>query len=83
MDVTDIARATTVTALDAALASCRVVPAVIGPQWPMHRRTRRRRLDDPGDYLRIEIAHAPGKGSRHPVLVRGARMLAEHELPDD
>ncbi len=86
MDVTDIRPGDDfVTALDAALALCGVVLVVIGPQWLMCTdASGRRRLDDPGDHLRIEIAHAlHGKARVIPVLVRGARMPAEHELPDD
>ena len=86
MDVTDIRPGDDfVTALDAALALCGVVLVVIGPQWlTCTDPSGRRRLDDPGDHLRIEIAHAlRGKARVIPVLVRGARLPAEHELPDD
>jgi len=86
MDVTDIRPGDDfVTVLDDALALCRVVLAVIGPEWlTCTDASGRRRLDDPGDHLRIEIAHAlSAKVHVIPVLVRSARMPAEHELPDD
>src|SRR5262249_8347676 len=43
-----------------------------------------RRLDDPGDYVRVEIAAALTRKIRVvPVLVDGARIPKANELPDD
>jgi hypothetical protein len=44
----------------------------------------RRRLEDPNDYVRLEIASALAGNVRViPLLVEGASMPREHELPDD
>jgi hypothetical protein len=86
MDVTDIHPGDDfVTSLDSALSSSRIVLAVIGPDWlTCTGADGRRRLDDPGDHLRLEVAHALRANARViPVLVRAARMPDEHELPDD
>ena len=43
-----------------------------------------RRLDDPGDFVRLEIVHVLEKGVRVvPVLVDGARMPDAKSLPPD
>jgi hypothetical protein len=86
MDVTDIRPGDDfVASLDSALSSSRIVLAVIGPDWlTCTSGDGRRRLDDPNDHLRLEVAHAlRANGRVIPVLVRGARMPAEGELPDD
>src|SRR5262245_40831816 len=60
MDVTDISAGDDFPrALDSALASCRVVLVVIGKEWlTCTNASGRRRLDDPEDHLRMEVAHA-------------------------
>jgi hypothetical protein len=86
MDVTDIEPGVDFTAaLDTALASCRVVLVVIGTQWlTVMDSSGHRRLDDPEDHLRLEIARALAKDVHViPILVRGATMPREHDLPDD
>jgi hypothetical protein len=86
MDVTDIQSGVDFTqALDRALSSCRVVLVVIGTQWLIATdASGRRRIDDPGDHLRREIAGALAREAHViPVLLRGARMPAEHDLPED
>jgi hypothetical protein len=57
--------------------------AVIGPRWLEARHdSGARRLDDPGDFVRIEIVTALERGAFViPVLVGGARMPRENELP--
>jgi hypothetical protein len=69
----------------AALASCHALLAVIGPQWlGATDEHGRRRLEDPSDMVRREIATALGRGvSVIPVLVHGAPLPREDELPDD
>ena len=43
-----------------------------------------RRLDDPTDFVRLEIATALRRDVRViPVLVQGASMLSEHDLPGE
>lgn len=75
-----------VDAIGRALKSCAVLLAVIGPRWSSIEDGRgRRRLDDPHDYTRLEIATALARrGVRViPVLVDGALMPGAAELPDD
>jgi cytolethal distending toxin subunit A len=67
------------------VAGCDVLLAVIGPNW-LHAKdeTGQRRLDDSGDYVRVEIAAALDRKIRVvPVLVDGARMPRADELSDD
>ena len=66
-----------------AVGGCDVVLAVIGRDW-MKRRglLRKRRLDDPGDFVRIEIEAALQRDVRVvPVLVRDATMPRPGDLP--
>lgn len=65
-------------ALDQALASCAVMLVVIGPRWAtLTDREGRRRLDQPGDWIRIEVARALERNVRLiPV------MLEDTPLPD-
>lgn len=60
-----------------------VVLAVIGPDWLEARDDQgRRRLDDPNDYVRLEIEAAlEGGVGVVPVLVEGATMPAAERLP--
>jgi hypothetical protein len=71
--------------IDSALERCDVVLAVIGPQWLSIVGTDGdRRLDDPDDYVRIELGRALALNKRViPVLVGGATMPAVDRLPDD
>ena len=41
--------------LDQAVSQCDVLLAIVGNRWLRTRRNRKRRLDDPGDIVRIEI----------------------------
>lgn len=68
-----------------ALSSCGVMVAVIGPRWAMlDDDAGRRRLDDPGDYVRFEIRTALKRGMHViPVLVAGAKPPRKQELPPD
>lgn len=70
-------------AIRAALDQSDVVLAVIGPRWlTVSNHEGRRRLDDPGDWVRIEIESALASEVRLiPVLVQGARMPREEEMP--
>jgi hypothetical protein len=56
---------------------------VIGPNWASSANSRRnRRLDDPDDFVRIEVATALERGIPViPVLVGGAAMPSSEELP--
>ncbi len=67
-----------VRAIEDAVASCRVVVALIGRQWLTPR------LAEPNDYVRIEIASALKRDIRViPVLVDGAEMPPAESLPAD
>ena len=68
--------------ITAAVASCTVLLAVIGDRWLTAASQDGRRLDDPGDFVRLEIEAALARGVRVvPVLVGGARMPRPDRLP--
>ncbi|MFC5053025.1 TIR domain-containing protein [Saccharothrix xinjiangensis] len=59
-----------------------VVLVVIGPRWLTASNGRGRRLDEPGDWVRYEVATALASGVRViPVLLDGAEPPAEADLP--
>lgn len=67
------------------LPKCRVFLALIGPHWTdVLDENGRRRLDDPHDWVRVEIETALAtKGlTVVPVLVNGARMPRADEVPE-
>ena len=68
-----------------AVAACDVLLALIGPQWlTMTDDKGRRRLDNPEDFVRLEVKAALSRNVRVvPILVDGARMPPAEELPDD
>ena len=73
-------------AIEKKLASVDVLLAVIGPRWLdiADKKTGKRRLDDPDDLVRREIATALKRGIRVvPVLVGGAALPSAEELPED
>jgi hypothetical protein len=65
------------------LSECRAVVVVIDPDWlTIESREGRRRLDELGDYVRLEIEHALSAHVRlFPVLVDGALMPSTEDLP--
>jgi hypothetical protein len=70
--------------LGRALESASVILIVIGPNWlSVMGENRRRRIDDPADFVRVEIETA----LRHPsmlalpILVEGATMPSAERLP--
>ncbi len=68
--------------IDGAVGSCAVVLAIIGRGWLSARDEGGRRLDDPADFVRLEIESALRRGIPViPVLVSGAVMPREPELP--
>jgi hypothetical protein len=86
MDVDDIAPGTDFTrAIARTLDQARLLLALIGPAWlDAAGPDGGRRLDDPADYVRREIAHALNSGMRVvPLLVGRAVMPAEARLPPD
>jgi hypothetical protein len=72
-------------AIDDNVASCGVLLAVIGPAWSSIRNSAGdRRLDDPNDFVRLEIASALARNiAVIPVLVHDAKMPRPEELPDN
>jgi hypothetical protein len=74
--------------LDEAVGQCDVLLAVIGEGWldvcyPEGPKRGRRRLDDPADFVRIEIESALARNIHViPVLVGKAAMPREEDLPD-
>jgi hypothetical protein len=68
--------------IETAVGTCSVLLAVIGPEWLTAEGDAGRRLDDPQDWVRLEIEAAFSRGVRIvPVLADGARMPAANELP--
>ncbi|HEY3409821.1 MAG TPA: toll/interleukin-1 receptor domain-containing protein, partial [Propionicimonas sp.] len=68
-----------------AVASCDVLLALIGNQWlTMTDIHGGRRLDNPEDFVRLEITAALSRGVRVvPILVDGAVMPRPEQLPPD
>ena len=71
--------------IERSVGSCDVLIAVIGKRWLVFPDEEgRRRLDNPDDFVRIEIAAALKRNIRViPVLVDGALIPPSSELPDD
>ena len=69
--------------IDRAVRQCDALVAVIGDTWLTCATARGRRLDDPADFVRSEIAVALARGIPViPVLVEGAAMPQAAALPD-
>src|SRR5512134_3673778 len=71
--------------IDGAIARCHVLVVLIGDTWLTERSASGgRRLEDPEDFVRLEIATALRRGMGVlPVLVEGAKMPPEGDLPAD
>jgi formylglycine-generating enzyme required for sulfatase activity len=73
-----------VQAIEDAVGSCEVLIALVGRNWPTSRNESGRRLDNPNDFVRLEIGAALARDVRViPVLVQGAQMPGQHDLPED
>ena len=70
--------------LESQVAECDALLAVIGRGWlDAKDESGHRRLDDPNDFVRVEIESALRQGKRViPVLVHDARMPRTDELPE-
>lgn len=69
-------------AIGEALETCAVLLVVIGPLWLEAAGPAGRRLDDPDDFVRLEIEAALARQVRIiPVLVDGAKMPEAGQLP--
>ena len=66
-----------------AVGSCDVLLALIGDRWlTITDPDGQRRLNNPGDFVRLEIEAALARNTRViPILVAGARMPRAEELP--
>jgi MoxR-like ATPase len=70
--------------LEREVNKCDVFFAVIGPRWMGSGSNGRSRLQDPNDFVRIEIAAALRRSILVvPILVDGAQIPPESQLPDD
>ncbi len=72
-------------AIDTSVETCGLLRAMIGKNW-LHvvDGDGRRRIDNPDDFVRLEIAQALRRDIPVvPVLVHGARMPKPEELPDE
>ena len=83
-DVLDIAPgADFVEAIRQRLAGADVVLVLIGPRWAGGDGSGTRRIDDAQDFVRLEVQVAlEGQARVIPVLLPGARMPGEAELPE-
>ena len=72
-------------AIDESVATCGVLLAVMGKRWvDAKNEAGERRLEDPGDFVRLETASALKRDIPViPVLVHGATMPVAQQLPDD
>ncbi len=72
-------------AIDDNVATCGVLLAMIGPTWTsITDSAGHRRLDDPNDFVRLEIGSALAREiAVIPVLVHNAKMPRPDELPDN
>ena len=66
------------------LERARVVVAVVGPGWMGSREPGKRRIDDPADFVRMEVAAALQRGIPViPVLLDNTVMPAAENLPEE
>ena len=73
-----------VTVIHDAVASCEILLAVIGRNWVLGSGGGTGRLDNPNDFVRLEIGAALSRDIRViPVLVQRASMPRTQDLPDD
>jgi hypothetical protein len=71
-------------AIDEQVSSCGVLLAIIGKDWLGAANGGARRLDDPGDFVRLETSSALKRDIPVvPVLVHGAQMPRPEQLPED
>ena len=86
MDVQEIPLgADFVQVLSEQIARCDVLLAIIGPRWLDARDEQgQRRLENPNDFVRIEIAEALKRGvAVIPILLEGTSLPKANQLPED
>ena len=71
--------------LNKQVESCNIFLCTVGPNWlDAKDEDGRRRLDQPDDYVRVEIAAALNRDIPViPILIDGARVPRARELPED
>ncbi len=71
--------------LEGSLDRSSVLLVVIGKRWAGSGKVGTRRIDDPGDFVRLEVARALARPDLRviPVLIQGAKMPGPAALPDD
>jgi tetratricopeptide (TPR) repeat protein len=73
-----------VSVIENAVGSCDILIAIIGKHWLSRAGETSRFLDNPNDFVRLEVATALARDIRViPVLVQGAVMPKPKDLPDD
>jgi TIR domain/RTX calcium-binding nonapeptide repeat (4 copies)/Putative peptidoglycan binding domain len=83
MDLTIPAGMDFLEAIRSSIKSSGAILVVIGPHWLVDQTTGRKRLEDPEDYVRLEVATAIQEQDLViPVLVGGARMPHREDLPE-
>ncbi len=67
------------------IAECEVLLALIGPHWlsVQNPQTGKRRIDEPDDFVRMEIREGLKLNKVIPVTVSGAQLPQKGDLPDD
>jgi hypothetical protein len=85
MDISAIAPGVDfIKAIETEVAACEVVLVIIGKKWLDCAIGGQRRLDNPKDFVRLEIAAALSRNTLViPVLVDDATVPREQDLPDD
>ncbi|HKS43251.1 MAG TPA: TIR domain-containing protein [Blastocatellia bacterium] len=73
-----------ISVIEGAVGSCEVLIAVLGRDWlDITDEAGKRRLDNPNDFVRVEIATALDRNVRViPVLVQDAVMPRQEQLPE-
>jgi hypothetical protein len=71
--------------LENSLGRSSVLLVVIGKRWAGSGRIGARRIDDPGDFVRLEVARGLLRPELRviPVLIQGVKMPGPAALPDD
>ena len=84
MDLDDIPHGSDfVATIEAVLSKAQIVLVMIGEDWLNASNAQGRRLDNPNDFVRLEVATALDRDIRViPVLLKNAKMPSEDELPD-
>lgn len=85
IDVDDIpAGQSFVDVIERAVGDSRVLLVVLGTRWLGERPGQPPRIDDPGDFVRLEVGTALARGMRVvPLLIDGAPLPSAAQLPED